>query len=290
MKDFSAQYRLYSDAFERMLGEFCANMRFRPAVLADGMRYSLLAGGKRIRPVLFFATLDAFGMPYETERGLALALECIHTYSLIHDDLPEMDNDDLRRGKPSNHKKFGTGNALLAGDALLSLAFDLALAECGRDEAHLQAARALSFAAGAEGMVSGQSADLFYEGKEAGEEELAVVVERKTARLIAAPVEMAALLAGRDRTCARTYGNALGALFQITDDLLDVKGDEGRLGKTPGKDSAEQKLTYIKVYGREGAERLADEKAAEAERALAGFGEKTQFLRKLVAAVRGRER
>ncbi len=290
MKPFEEQYQVYLQAFEAALRKLCEEMQYEPALLTESMRYSLLAGGKRIRPVLFFAALDALKVPYASETDCALALECIHTYSLIHDDLPAMDNDDFRRGRPSNHKKFGEGNAILAGDALLSLAFDLLLRSCERGEGHIRAARELSRAAGAEGMVAGQSADLFYEGKEAGERELAFVVERKTARLIAAPVVMAACLAGRDTEAARTFGNALGMLFQITDDLLDVKGDEKTVGKTLGKDSAEQKLTYIRVYGAEGAERLADFYADEAQRALAGFGGETGFLKELVNFVRGRKK
>ncbi len=290
MKTFEQQYQIYLQAFEGALQTMCGEMAYEPALLTESMRYSLLAGGKRIRPVLFFAALDAFGVSYAAEADCALALECIHTYSLIHDDLPAMDNDDFRRGRPSNHKKFGEGNAILAGDALLSLAFDLLLRSCERGEAHIEAARELSRAAGAEGMIAGQSADLFYEGKEAGETELAFVVERKTARLIAAPVVMAACLAGRDAEAARAFGNALGMLFQITDDLLDVKGDEKTVGKTLGKDSAEQKLTYIRVYGVEGAERLADFYASEAHCALAGFRGETGFLKELVNFVRCRKK
>ena len=290
MKSFEEQYQIYLQTFEAALQNMCEEMTYEPALLTESMRYSLLAGGKRIRPVLFFAALDAFGVPYAAETDCALALECIHTYSLIHDDLPAMDNDDFRRGRPSNHKKFGEGNAILAGDALLSLAFDLLLRTCEKGEGHIRTARELSRAAGAEGMIAGQSADLFYEGKAAGEEELAFVVERKTARLIMAPVVMAACLAGRNTEAARSYGNALGMLFQVTDDLLDVKGDEKTVGKTLGKDSAEQKLTYIKVYGTEGAERLADAYAAEAQRALAGLDGETGFLHELVNFVRGRKK
>ncbi len=290
MKPFDEQYQIYLRTFETALDALCDGMKYEPAILTESMRYSLRAGGKRIRPVLFFAALDAYGVPYAAETDCALALECIHTYSLIHDDLPAMDNDDFRRGKPSNHKKFGEGNALLAGDALLSLAFDLLLRVCGRGEAHIEAARELSRAAGADGMLAGQSADLLYEGKEAGKAQLDFMVEHKTARLLAAPVVMAACLAGRDTAAARAYGNALGVLFQITDDILDVKGEFAAVGKTLGKDSAEQKLTYIKVYGMEEAERLTDFYAAEAQRALLEFGGETEFLKELVDFVRNRKK
>ena len=163
--NFQEQFEIYRTHFETYLENRCAGMAFEPQILTESMRYSLLSGGKRIRPVLFFSALEAFGLSFAGEEPLAFALECIHTYSLIHDDLPAMDNDDFRRGRPSNHKVFGEANAILAGDALLSYAFDCMLSECGRDRAHLCAAQALSRAAGAEGMVAGQSLDLLSTGK-----------------------------------------------------------------------------------------------------------------------------
>ena len=161
---FQDNYTRYYNEFETALKQYCDELHTQPTVLKESMTYSLLLGGKRIRPVLMLAVNEMLGgtrgdiMPY------AIALEMIHTYTLIHDDLPAMDNDDFRRGRPSNHKVFGEANAILAGDALLSYAFDLLLAECGRGEGYIAAARSLSKAAGAEGMVSGQSRDLFYTG------------------------------------------------------------------------------------------------------------------------------
>ena len=167
--NFSAQYEIYRAHFEEYLHKTCAGMAFEPKILTESMRYSLLSGGKRLRPVLFFSALETFGARFVGEEALAFAVECIHTYSLIHDDLPAMDNDDLRRGRPSNHKVFGEANAILAGDALLSYAFDILLSEAGRDGAHLRAAQILSKAAGAEGMVAGQSLDLLCTGGAGGE-------------------------------------------------------------------------------------------------------------------------
>ncbi len=289
MSALPTNYQIYLDAFERILHDYCAGLN-APEGLAEGMRYSLLAGGKRLRPVLFFAALDAFGVDWKKERELALALECIHTYSLIHDDLPAMDNDDLRRGKPSNHKKFGEGNAILAGDALLSEAFTLAIF-AAKDEPHRRAGEILARAAGAEGMVAGQYADLAAESDElAGEKELAFIYENKTAQLIRAPLMMAAAIAGKDETPMKGFGTALGILFQMTDDILDVKGESTNMGKTLGKDAEENKLTCVRVYGLEGAERRADQLAENAKRLLSRMDAKTQFFEELVEYVRERDR
>ncbi|MDE6676920.1 MAG: polyprenyl synthetase family protein, partial [Clostridia bacterium] len=166
-------------------------MNCHTEVLQESIRYSLLAGGKRIRPVLFLAMLETLGLDYHNERALAVAIECIHTYSLIHDDLPAMDNDDFRRGKPSNHKVFGEANAILAGDGLLSYAFELLIRECYKGVQWVNAAKTLAEAAGLQGMVAGQSADILHSGKpvgEVGEVELEMIHYHKTANLIAAPL------------------------------------------------------------------------------------------------------
>ena len=289
MSVLPSKYQTYLGAFEAILKEYCAGLK-APEGLSEGMRYSLLAGGKRIRPVLFFAALDAFGADWEKERELSLALECIHTYSLIHDDLPAMDNDDLRRGKPSNHKQFGEGNAILAGDALLSEAFTLSVC-AARDENHRRAGEILAHAAGAEGMVAGQYADLAAESDEnAGERELAFIYENKTAQLIRAPLMMAAAIAGRDEAPMKEFGTALGVLFQMTDDILDVKGEAASMGKTLGKDAEENKLTCVRVYGLADAERRADELACRAKACLEHMDAETGFFEGLVEYVRKRDR
>ena len=289
MSALPSNYQTYLDAFEGILHDYCKELN-APEGLAEGMRYSLLAGGKRLRPVLFFAALDAFGADWKGERELALALECIHTYSLIHDDLPAMDNDDLRRGKPSNHKKFGEGNAILAGDALLSEAFALTIS-AAKDEKHRRAGEILARAAGAEGMVAGQYADLAAESDEkAGEKELAFIYENKTAQLIRAPLMMAAAIAGKDEAPMKEFGTALGILFQMTDDILDVKGETANMGKTLGKDAEENKLTCVRVYGLEGAERRADQLVENAKQLLSRMDAKTQFFEELVEYVRERDR
>ncbi len=290
MTNFSQKYEEYRAHFESHLQSACASMDFQPSVLTESMRYSLRSGGKRVRPVLFFAALEAFGVGYRGEETLAFALECIHTYSLIHDDLPAMDDDDMRRGRPSNHKVFGEANAILAGDALLSYAFDLLLKEAGRDVRHLAAARTLSKAAGADGMVAGQSADLLYTGKNGGEEELRFIYQNKTGRLMAAPVAMAADLAGKSRREAEAFGLALGELFQLTDDILDEVGESAALGKTAGKDALEDKLTAVKIYGLAGARTQAAECAARCKKLLADMDAEGEFLAALVDNVLGRDR
>ena len=257
MKSFDKQYSIYAQDFESALKECTEKMRYQPSILSDSMRYSLLPHSKRIRPVLFFAVLDAYGYDYRKEHELALALECIHTYSLIHDDLPAMDDDDFRRGQPSNHKAFGEGFAILAGDALLTYAFELALCACKRSPRHTEAASELARAAGPDGMIAGQAADLYYSHREPDEEQLDYIYRNKTGKLLVAPIVMAGILAGGELETLRKFGEALGYLFQLTDDLLDVKGNESLLGKKTGQDEKEDKLTCIKVFGLEESEHLA---------------------------------
>lgn len=288
MNGFKQQYQMYSDCFEQALKAYCAQMRYFPAILTDSMRYSLLSGGKRVRPVLFFSALDLFGAEFRSECDLALAIECIHTYSLIHDDLPAMDNDDYRRGNPSNHKVYGEANAILAGDALLSCALSLMVKESGRSQAHHAAAQYLGEAAGANGMIAGQSADLLYEKRQAGEKELFFIYEHKTGKLLQAPVVMAALIAGKYFQEAERFGANLGILFQLTDDILDVKGESGKLGKTTGKDAAAEKLTCVKIYGVAKSEKLADEYAEKCREDIRAMGG-SPFWDAFVSFVRGRD-
>ncbi len=288
MNDFLKQYDKYRSVFQEALKSYCKDMHYYPSILTESMQYSLLSGGKRVRPVLFFSTLEILGKPYLEELGFALALECIHTYSLIHDDLPAMDNDDFRRGNPSNHKVYGEANAILAGDALLSLAFSILLKESEKDKEHLYAAQYLSDSAGAGGMIAGQSADLLFEGKSVGEEQLNFIYEHKTAKLIQAPLVMAAILANRCQTEMASFGKNLGFLFQLTDDILDQKGDRKKMGKTLGKDDVEDKPTCIKLYGMEQSELLADRYAGKCLETLVNVPN-AKFLREFVSFVRDRD-
>ena len=243
--------------------------------LHEAMFYSLEAGGKRLRPVLMLAACEMLGGDTERALPFACALEMIHTYSLIHDDLPCMDDDDMRRGRPSNHKVFGEAMAVLAGDGLLSLAFEL-ITEAVRvspDAGCLGAACEIAKRAGAGGMVTGQAADLENEkAAEKTEEALLFIHEHKTADMLAAAVMAGAYIAeASDETLdrLRSYSEDMGLLFQITDDILDLLGDEELVGKTLGKDEAAGKLTFPALYGLDGAKKAAEESARRAKEAAA---------------------
>jgi geranylgeranyl diphosphate synthase, type II len=242
----------------------------RTAGLDEAMRYSLLAGGKRIRPVLALATARAAGLEPASVLPLAAAIELIHTYSLIHDDLPAMDDDDLRRGRPTCHVRFGEDVAILAGDALYAEAFRHLLSEqAGEPERILAAARELAAATGVDGMVGGQYLDVA--DAPATPEDLRTLHGLKTGRLIGASVGCVLLLAGRDGAAAaayRQYAGELGVLFQIVDDILDVTGTDDALGKPQGSDERHGKRTYVSHYGLEGARRLAAECHAAARASL----------------------
>jgi geranylgeranyl diphosphate synthase, type II len=238
------------------------------------MRYSLLAGGKRIRPVLALATARAIGRELDSVMPLAAALELIHTYSLIHDDLPAMDDDALRRGRPTCHVRYGEDVAILAGDGLYAEAFRLVLHEQGGHAADVLAAVSeLADATGVNGMVGGQYIDV-RDLVEEGAAKLRRLHELKTGRLIGAAVECVLLLSGQQTQASRlpafrTFAAELGVLFQIVDDILDVTGTDAALGKPRGSDERHGKLTYVSRYGLDGARELAAESHAKARSALA---------------------
>jgi geranylgeranyl diphosphate synthase type II len=269
----------YPDHLRLRVEDYLAGLRFSPDPATEGleaaMRYSLLAGGKRIRPVLALATARAIGRDPESVMPLAAALELIHTYSLIHDDLPAMDDDDLRRGEPTCHRKFGEDVAILAGDGLYAEAFRLVLTEqTGDPAAILAAVGELAGATGVTGMVGGQYIDV-RDLVATGDASLRRLHELKTGRLIAAAVECVLLLDGRSTAATRlpgfrAFAAELGVLFQIVDDILDVTGTEDSLGKPRGSDERHGKLTYVSQYGLDGARRLAAESHGNARAALAG--------------------
>lgn len=293
MYDYHQKYAQYLETFENYLNNYANGWRTQPAVLADAMRYSLLSGGKRVRPVLMLAVAEALGVVQEDVLPYAVALEMIHTYSLIHDDLPAMDNDDFRRGKPSCHKAFGEAYAILAGDALLNQAFSLLLDSAMKGENFAVAGKMLSELAGMNGMIVGQVADLYYtEGDdEIGEETLAYVQENKTGKLLLAPVLIPSVLAdNRSFFRLEQFGKALGRLFQITDDILDVVGEFEELGKSIGKDENADKLTGVKVYGLNGAMLRADDCLVKCLAVLEDMDCDTQFLGDLARYVRERKK
>ena len=253
------------------------------ADLYDAMLYSLLAGGKRLRPVLALETCRMCGGDVNTALPFACAVEMIHTYSLIHDDLPCMDDDDLRRGRPTNHKVYGEATAVLAGDALLTAAFET-IAEhgtsLGADKA-LAASACLGRAAGARGMVGGQALDMAGEGHSLSLSEVEELQRLKTGALISAAAEIGCIVAGggaQERAAVRRYAELLGLAFQIRDDMLDVEGDEAKLGKPIGSDAANEKVTFVSLKGMEACEALVSEKTEAAKEALQSTFEDAGFL------------
>lgn len=254
--------------------------------LADSMEYSLTAGGKRLRPILLMAAADAVGAKGTDFVQAACGIEMIHTYSLIHDDLPAMDNDDYRRGKLTNHKVYGEAMAILAGDALLTQAFEVILRQKNAaPEILLQVINEMSIAAGPNGMVGGQVIDMLSEGKRISMEELRKMHMGKTGALFRAAIRSGAILAGATEeqlSALTTYADRFGLAFQITDDILDVVGDEAVIGKPVGSDERNNKSTYVTLTSLEEARRLATDTVKEAVEALAIFGDKAKFLRELV--------
>lgn len=291
MKGFNIRYNEFVTAFEEYLKNYTDKLTTTPEILAESMKYSLLSGGKRVRPVLALATADVLGLEQAEILPFALALEMIHTYSLVHDDLPAMDNDDYRRGRLSNHKKFGEANAVLAGDALLNEAYAVCLRECLKGEKYALAAGLLNECAGIYGMIAGQSADMLFSqsDKEISEEDLSFIYEHKTGKLLLAPVAIASILKdNKQYITLERFGKLLGRLFQMTDDILDVTGDFDNLGKTIGKDERENKLTCVRLYGLEGAKLRADMCASDCHTVLEGVDGDTEFLHQLVDYVLNR--
>lgn len=242
----------------------------------DAMNYSLLAGGKRLRPILVLETCRMCGGDPMTALPFACAIEMVHTYSLIHDDLPCMDNDDLRRGKPSSHRAFGEAAAVLAGDGLLTAAFEIALEGRGAlpPERVLDALDCLAHAAGAAGMVGGQALDMAGEGRCLELSEVEELQALKTGALIAAAAEVGCILAGGEpwqREAVRRYARKLGRAFQIRDDMLDVISDTEKLGKTTGKDARAEKSTFVTLKGLEECGRLVEDLTRQAQAALSAF-------------------
>ncbi len=259
-----------------------------PEPIYESVRYSLFSGGKRIRPILLQEACFVCGGSVASCRHLAAAVEMIHTYSLIHDDLPCMDDDDMRRGKASNHVVFGYATALLAGDALLNLAYETMLdgaVDATDRERYLRAAALLADAAGLNGMIGGQTADLLYSGTgESGKDILDFIHSNKTGALIRACMAAGAVLGGADRDAYHfliRYGECIGLMFQIVDDLLDIKGDPSVTGKQIHSDEKAEKMTYPALYGTEASLHKTEELYHESLSCLESFGEQAEFLRAL---------
>ena len=259
----------------------------------DSMRYSLFAGGKRLRPVLLLAAADAVGADGNKFLNVACGLEMIHTYSLIHDDLPAMDNDDYRRGKLTNHKVYGEGIAVLAGDSLLTYAFETMLSQEGVDpKTLLKVVKEIASAAGPEGMVGGQVIDMESEGKAVSFDTLQQMHRAKTGALFRAAVRAGAILGGaseKEIEALTVYAEKFGLAFQITDDILDVIGTAEAIGKPVGSDLKNNKSTYVTLHSVEIAQQMAKETVADAVDALAMFGKRGAVLKDLVEYLLKRE-
>lgn len=284
LKQYMRERRELVDA---TLGQLLPPLEQPPATLHSAMRYSMFCGGKRLRPFLVMAGAEVSGASKESVLPAACAVECIHTFSLIHDDLPAIDNDDLRRGQATNHKVYGEAIAILAGDALLAIAFELIgrSRETASSDAVLDVIAMIAQASGTRGMVGGQVADIQSEGEaQIGVESVRWIHERKTGALLKASLlagaRLAELDAGRFFALER-YGRQIGLAFQITDDLLDLQGDEALLGKPIGSDLKNDKATYPKVLGVDASRKLARESIDDAIGALAEFGDEAEPLRAL---------
>lgn len=286
MTDFAINYiKEKNQIIEKNLCNHWGEYPEQVAVLFDAMNYSLQAGGKRLRPVLHLATLEMLDVEPTNFLNFACALEMIHTYSLIHDDLPAMDDDDLRRGKPTNHKVYGEANAILAGDALLTHAFHLMLDNEADAEKLVEATKLVSLAAGINGMVAGQIADIAAESKKIDLNELRYIHANKTGALFMASIVSAGILAGVDnekREALENFSLNFGIAFQIADDILDVIGDETKIGKPVGSDEKNEKSTYVSLLGLEKSQELLAEASNEAINALKIFGTKANALIEII--------
>jgi geranylgeranyl diphosphate synthase type II len=280
--DFSEFWSVRQQKVDAALGAFLPPAKTKPKTIHEAMRYSIFAGGKRLRPVICLATAEMLHGKIENALPLACAVECIHTYSLIHDDLPCMDNDDFRRGKPTSHKVFGEAMAVLAGDALLTISFEMiAAAPPAPRYDHASLLRELAVAAGSRALIGGQVADAEGEGKKISAAELRYIHENKTAALITASIRLGAMSA--NATAAQLkhltdFGQSLGLAFQVIDDILDVTQTSEKLGKSAGKDLKAQKATYPALLGLDKAQKEADKLTTRARAALKPFGKSAEPL------------
>lgn len=291
IKKYMADGRAMTD--ERLRQLLPAETEY-PAVIHEAMAYSVFAGGKRFRPILCLAACEAVCGDRQPALDAACALECIHTYSLIHDDLPGMDNDDYRRGKLTNHRVFGEGMAILAGDALLTYAFELLAGLTEQHDAQqvVQIMQEVSRASGTAGMIGGQVVDIISEQVAPSKELLHYIHNHKTGALIVASVRVGAILGGANAqqlAALTTYAHQLGLAFQITDDILDVVGDETKIGKPVGSDEKNQKATFPSLFGLAQSRQMAQEAVTTAIAALASFGSRGDLLAELARYLLSRE-
>ena len=270
---------------DRALDRYLPKENAKPATIHKAMRYSLFAGGKRLRPILCLAAAEACGGKIDNALPLACAMECIHTYSLVHDDLPSMDNDDFRRGRPTCHKVFGDGIAVLAGDALLTIAFEIVSRVRPTSRYEMSSlVREVAVAAGSQKLIAGQVADLEGEGRKIDMSGLRYIHENKTAAILTTSVRLGAMSANanpKQLSAITKFGRALGLAFQVIDDILDVTQTSEKLGKSAGKDIAAQKATYPAIIGLEKSRAEARRLTKQAHNALTIFGQKGDTLHAL---------
>ena len=285
MSSLKSYLSSHAKVVDTALDRFLPPETRKPATIHKAMRYSVFAGGKRLRPILCLAAAEACDGKIEAAVPLACAVECIHTYSLIHDDLPAMDNDDFRRGRPTNHKVFGDGMAVLAGDGLLTMAFEiLGHAETWPRYDMRVLVREVAHAAGSLKLIAGQVADLEGEGRRISEAQLRFIHECKTGALLTTSIRLGGMSANtpaRELKALTRFGHALGLAFQVIDDILDVTQTSEKLGKSAGKDVAAKKATYPAILGLAGAKAEARRLTAEAHGALEVFGHRGDRLREL---------
>ena len=292
--NLKAYLRSRQKEIDRALDCYLPKASTKPATLHKAMRYSLFAGGKRLRPILCLAAAEACGGKIKNALPLACALECIHTYSLVHDDLPSMDNDDFRRGRPTCHKVFGDGIAILAGDALLTIAFEIVSGARPTPRYNMSILlREVAVAAGSQKLIAGQVADLEAEGRNVKRDELRFIHENKTAAILKTSVRLGAMSANADAKKLRAitqFGHGLGLAFQVIDDILDLTQTSEILGKSAGKDVTAKKATYPAVIGLEKSRAEARRLTRQADDALSVFaGSKAQALHALANYLLERE-
>jgi geranylgeranyl diphosphate synthase type II len=291
--NLKAYLKSRQENIERALDRHLPKESTKPATIHKAMRYSLFAGGKRLRPILCLAAAETCSGKIDNALPLACALECIHTYSLVHDDLPSMDNDDFRRGRLTCHKVFGDGIAVLAGDALLTIAFEIVSRAKPTSRYNMSTLlREVAVAAGSQKLIAGQVADLEAEGKETTRAGLRYIHENKTAAILTASVRLGAMSANANpkQLAAMTrFGRALGLAFQVIDDILDVTQTSEKLGKSAGKDVAAKKATYPAVIGLDKSRAEAKRLTKQAHHALSIFGTKAEALHALANYLLERE-
>lgn len=294
--DFKVQLKKYQEQVNNELEKYLRKKDVPEKILNNSMEYSLMAGGKRLRPILVIATYEIFGKNINKCIPYAVAIEMVHNFSLIHDDLPGIDNDDFRHGKPTNHKKFNEATAILAGDGLLNQAYiviseDLIKSESEELKNKLKVFN--EFSTAVDRMIAGEYIDTEYEGKQITDEYLEYIHKNKTGALLKLCVRMGAILANaneKDLEKVTKYAEKIGLAFQIKDDILSEEGNEEILGKPVGNDKELEKCTYVSKYGLQGAKKILEEITKEAIEELKEYGDKAEFLRKLALYIKDRNK